>query len=86
MEPIISYLQRELTNAGRKRWVAIAAQVSEKLPATKRFTSHSLRKIVYGERDNLGLMAAQALLDYFQRVERGEMELPEESDSTQEAA
>ncbi len=68
MEPIIEYLKRKLKEAGPARWesIAEAAKVAKTLP----------RKIAYADRENPGVNTVQPLLDYFQRVERGEIELP----------
>lgn len=85
MEQIIDYLKRSIVNAGPRRWAAIAVEVNKTLPPDKLLTLHSLRKIAYGERDNLGLKAGQALLDYFQGVEKGLIQLPAESDEKQAA-
>lgn len=77
MESIIDFLQRKLKDAGPSRWEAIAAIVSECLPADmKPLSFHSLRKIAYGERPNLGTIKGEALRDYFLAIERGERELP----------
>jgi hypothetical protein len=68
MEPILTYLQRKLREAGSSRWEAIAKEtgVEKNLP----------RKLAYGNRPNPGVKLVQPLLDYFQAVERGERELP----------
>jgi hypothetical protein len=68
MEPILTYLQRKLREAGPSRWDAIAKEtgVSKSLP----------RKLAYADRDNPGVKLVQPLLDFFQAVERGERELP----------
>ncbi len=86
MEPIIEYLKRSIVAAGPRRWAAIAAEVNKALPVEKNLTLHSLRKIAYGERDNLGLKAGQALLDYFRGVETGALELPSEAADEKQAA
>ena len=83
MEQIIDYLKRSITSAGPRRWAAIAEDVSKEWPPEKKLSFHSLRKIAYGERDNLGLKVGQALLDYFQAVDQGAIELPAESDEKQ---
>jgi hypothetical protein len=73
MEPILSYLQRKLRDAGSARWEAIAkdAGVAKTVP----------RKLVYDAgRDNPGIKIVQPLLDYFQAVERGERALPAAND------
>lgn len=69
MESIMDYLKRKLREAGSARWEAIAAAagVAKTLP----------RKIAYEDRENPGIATIQPLLDYFGRVERGEVELPE---------
>jgi hypothetical protein len=69
MEPIIDYLKRKLKEAGPARWEAIAAEagVAKSLP----------RKLAYDDRENPGVQTIQPLIDFFQRVERGEIELPE---------
>lgn len=68
MEPIIDYLKRKLKEAGSARWEAIAeaAGIAKTLP----------RKIAYGDRENPGVNTIQPLKDYFEAVERGEIELP----------
>lgn len=68
MEPIIDYLKRKLKEAGPARWEAIAeaAGIAKTLP----------RKIAYSDRENPGVATIQPLLDYFQSVDRGEIELP----------
>lgn len=78
MESIIDYLQRKLKEAGPTRWEAIAATVSDGLPeGVKPLSYHSLRKIAYGERPNLGTMKGEALRDFFLSIEAGERELPD---------
>ena len=69
MESIIDYLKRKLREAGPARWEAIAAAagVAKTLP----------RKIAYDDRENPGVATIQPLLDFFGKVERGEIELPE---------
>lgn len=69
MESIIQFLERRLKEAGPARWEAIAeiAGVAKTLP----------RKIAYGDRENPGVQTVQPLLDFFQAVDRGEVELPE---------
>jgi hypothetical protein len=68
METIIDYLKRKLKEAGSARWEAIAdrAGVARSLP----------RKIAYSDRENPGVNTVQPLIDYFQKIERGEEELP----------
>jgi hypothetical protein len=69
MESIMDYLKRKLREAGPSRWEVIAGQagVAKTLP----------RKIAYDDRENPGVTTIQPLLDFFQRVDRGEIELPE---------
>lgn len=70
----MSYLQRNLKDAGSSRWEAIAesAGVSKSLP----------RKIVYERKEHgPGVLTVQPLIDYFQAVDRGERELPEVADA-----
>ena len=70
----MAYLTRNLRAAGATRWepIALAAGVAKSLP----------RKIVYGERDKHGpgVLKVQPLLDYFQAVDRGEIDLAEPAD------
>ncbi len=68
MEPIISFLQRRLKDAGPGTWegIAAAAGVAKTLP----------RKLAYGDRDNPGVQTIQPLLDYFSAVDRGEIQIP----------
>lgn len=67
----MEYLTRHLRAAGSSRWelIAEAAGVSKVLP----------RKIVYDERPQFGpgVLTVQPLLDYFKRVDAGEIALPE---------
>lgn len=79
MEPIIDYLKRKLKDAGPSRWEAIAAVISEH-DADRPVTFHTLRKVAYGERDNLGSATAQRIRDFFEAVERGERQLPAPED------
>jgi hypothetical protein len=69
VEPIMTYLERKLREAGVARWEAIASAsgVAMTLP----------RKIAYGDRKNPGVLTVQPLLDYFQAIERGERSLPD---------
>jgi hypothetical protein len=69
VEPIMTYLERKLREAGMARWEAIAAVagVATTLP----------RKIAYRDRKNPGVLTVQPLLDFFQAVERGERSLPD---------
>jgi hypothetical protein len=68
VEPIITYLRRKLKEAGPARWEAIAdaAGIAKTLP----------RKLAYADRENPGVNTVQPLIDYFAKVERGELELP----------
>jgi hypothetical protein len=88
METIIDYLKRSLKAAGARRWEAIAVEVNKTLPARDppiKLTAHTLRKIAYGDRDNLGLLVTQSLVDYFGAVEKGSIELPPLADEKQAA-
>ena len=78
MEPIVTYLQRQLRAAGPRRFGGIAAAtgVSESL----------LPKIAYGMRDNPRVQTIQPLLDFFAAVERGEAQLPDEAHEQRTAA
>jgi hypothetical protein len=75
MESIIDFLKRKLKDAGPSRWEAIAAELNEH-EEDRPITFHTLRKIAYGERDNLGSVKAERVRDYFLAVERGERDLP----------
>lgn len=55
----------------------MATDISSATSDPKRVTEHTLRKLAYGERPNLGLIDVQLLLNYFDAVERGEKSLPE---------
>jgi hypothetical protein len=74
MEPIIVFLKRRLRDAGLARWEAIAEQagVAKTLP----------RKIAYSDRENPGVMTVQPLLDFFARVDAGEIDLPQPREKT----
>ena len=69
MEPILDYLKRKLREAGPKRWAAISAITG--------CSEHTMRKVAYNDIENPGVVTMQPLLDYFQRVDRGEAVLPE---------
>lgn len=75
MESIMDYLRRKLTEAGPRRWEAIANEtgVAQTLP----------RKIAYGDRDNPKVETVQPLLNYFFAVERGDKALPEPSNTAE---
>lgn len=68
MESTIEYLRRKLGEVGPGEWDRIAREVTKKAPEAN-LTKHTLRKIFYGERPNLGTMKADALRAYFQRRE-----------------
>jgi hypothetical protein len=72
MEPILDYVRRKLREAGPSMWevIAVEAGVAKSLP----------RKIVYGDRENPGVLTIQPLIDYFGSVERGERDLPTRSE------
>jgi hypothetical protein len=72
METIEDTLKRRLKGAGIAKWESIADAVNAKLEKEDRVTFNSLRKIAYGERPNLGLKVAQALLDFFAEQDRRE--------------
>lgn len=67
LKPVIDRLRA----AGPGAWEQIAAEagVAKTLP----------RKLVYGDRDNPGVLTIQPLVDYFAAVDRGEKKLPEPS-------
>lgn len=62
-------LKRRLREAGHARWERIAQEsgVAKTLP----------RKIVYGDRENPGVLTVQPLLDLFAAIDRGERTLPD---------
>lgn len=62
-------LIKRLKQVGSARWEAIAeaAGVAKSLP----------RKIAYGDRENPGVNTIQPLLNYFNLVDSGKVELPE---------
>ena len=68
MSTILAPLVDRLRAAGASRWEAIAqeAGVAKTLP----------RKLVYGDRDNPGVLTIQPLIDYFDAVDRGIKTLP----------
>lgn len=68
MSTILSPLITRLREVGPSRWEAIAsaAGVAKTLP----------RKLVYGDRENPGVLTVQPLFDYFEAVDRGEILLP----------
>jgi hypothetical protein len=71
MESTMEYLQRKLKEAGADEWESIAKNVAKELGGPKpKVTFHTLRKIYYGERPNLGTAKADALRAYFQKREK----------------
>jgi hypothetical protein len=66
----MDYLRRKLGEAGADGWGAIAEKVSRDLDPKYRVTFHTLRKIYYGERPNLGTAKSDALRSYFQKREK----------------
>lgn len=68
MESTMEYLQRKLKEAGPDEWESIAAKVAK--DGDVKVTFHTLRKIYYGERPNLGTAKADALRAYFQKREK----------------
>ena len=66
----MEYLRRKVTEAGQDRWEDIAKAVSANIPEDQRITFHTLRKIFYGERPNLGTIKADALRAYFKKREK----------------
>jgi hypothetical protein len=69
METTMEYLQRKLSEVGPDQWERIAETVSKGLDDKRKVTRHTLRKIYYGERPNLGTAKADALKAYFQKRE-----------------
>ena len=65
MESTIDYLRRKLKEAGPGAWEDIARTVNEGLDEAHHVTFHTLRKIAYGERPNLGMVKGDALKGYF---------------------
>lgn len=70
MESTIEYLQRKLKEAGPGSWEDIAKAVSNDLEDPYKVTFHTLRKIAYGERPNLGTIKGDALCSYFHKREK----------------
>ena len=68
IEPVLDYVKRRLREHGPALWEPIAAEcgVAKTLP----------RKLVYGDRENPGVLTIQPLVSYLQAVERGERALP----------
>lgn len=68
MESIIEYLKRRLREVGPALWepIALEAGVAKTLP----------RKLVYADRENPGVQTVQPLLDFFEKVDRGVLQLP----------
>lgn len=73
MKSTIEYLQRKLKEVGSEEWGSIAEKVSKQLDAKHQVTFHSLRKIAYGERPNLGTIKSDALRAYFLKREKAEV-------------
>jgi hypothetical protein len=71
VETTIEYLQRKLSEVGPDAWESIAEAVSNGIDQRYKITRHTLRKIYYGERPNLGSAKADALRAYFQTREKG---------------
>jgi hypothetical protein len=70
MESTIEYLQRKLKEAGPGEWPVIAEKVSRELETGHKVTFHTLRKIAYGERPNLGSIKGDALRSYFHKRDK----------------
>lgn len=70
MESTIDYLRRKVKEAGPDSWEGIAELVSKGLDERHKVTRHTLRKICYGERPNLGAVKADALRAYFAKREK----------------
>lgn len=66
---ILSFLIDRLKSAGPKQWGELSRQVSGDLKRGDpgHVSPTMLRKIVYGERKNPGLIVVQRLLDHFNR-------------------
>jgi len=66
-QPILSIIRERLKAAGASQWPGIAesASAAAGLVGDRRITSHSLRKLAYGDRDNPGMQHVQALCDHF---------------------
>lgn len=75
METILGYLKRNLLAAGPQRWPVIAAETG--------CSSHTMRKIAYGDIKNPGVDTVQPLINLFLAVERGERNLPDAARSEQ---
>jgi hypothetical protein len=73
MESTIEYLQRKLKEAGPSTWPAIASVVNKGLEERYRVSRHTLRKIAYGDRPNLGSVKGDALRAYFQKREKADV-------------
>lgn len=69
MSTILAPLINRLREAGPSQWEAIAqrAGVAKTLP----------RKLVYGDRENPGVLTVQPLFDYFDAIDRGEVLPPD---------
>jgi hypothetical protein len=70
MESTIEYLKRKLKEAGPGEWDRIADKVSAGLDERHKVTRITLRKIAYGERENLGSVKGDALRAFFQKREK----------------
>lgn len=68
MEPISDYLKRRLREAGPRRWPAIAEETG--------CSFHTIRKFVYNDIQNPGILTVQPLIDLFGAIDRGERSLP----------
>ncbi len=77
MSTILQPLVTRLRAIPSTRWedIAKAAGVAKSLP----------RKIATGDRSNPGVQTIQPLLDFFDRVDRGEAQLPEGCAPTSES-
>ena len=73
MSNILRPLIDRLRASGPASWEQIAAEagVAKTLP----------RKIVYGDRENPGVLTIQPLIDYFDAIDRGERGLPEQAEA-----
>ena len=67
MEPILSYVIRNIRSIPANQWEALALTVgvAKTLP----------RKLAYADRENPGVQTIQPLVTFFQQVERGEKSL-----------
>lgn len=72
-ETITDYLKRRLRDAGASRFTSIASAAG--------VTDSFIRKFVYGSRENPRIQTIQPLLDYFARVDRGEITLPPKAET-----